>query len=159
MSTEELLPQSTVTLVDPTGVEIPAEVFVELDYDGSIYALVTPAQPVVNVIIEREEEELEYLESENFASVEKAINEALDKTFGVKIVSSGDSLNLVGELGEDAYAGEVLELEGDDGEMSEFIVLVEVDLGDVIYIVCYPVAPVIYPVELVEEGFARYLED
>ena len=159
--TEELLPLEQVTLVDPSGAEILSEIFVEFEYAQKSYALITPAYPVVYLLVDRgEDEELEYLPAEQFPEVETVINEALKMTLKAEISHRGEDLIFVGELEEADYQrGEILELEGDDGEPVELLSLLEVDDGETSYLICLPEDPVIYPVELLEEKLARRLEE
>ncbi len=155
---EELAPRKVVQLADDeTGDTIPMEIFIELEIEGRLYALVTPEAPIVTVLrMEKsgDEEEIFDLPLEEFAKLQKDINAAL-KPYGVEVQVIGEEYALVGEA-PDALYEDCGELTLDEDE--EYLILAEIDDGEAVYLVCQPPAEVI-PVELDANDVPRLLTD
>ncbi len=166
MAEDELYPEKVVQLTpDASGEQIPMQVYLEVDQDGRVYALLTPQDPLVLVLrathLQNETDEeggtLEELEVEEFGPLAKEINHVL-KEWGVKIEVRSEEYVLVGEANEGLYEDcEILPVVV-EGEEEEYLVLAELDSGDTLYMVCEPASPDLFPVEL-QEDVPRLLTD
>lgn len=155
---EELAPAKVVEVTDDeTGERIPMQVYVELEIDGRLYALLIPEAPVVNILrLEKgEEDEIFDLPPESFAQLKKDINAAL-KDYGVEVKYAHGEYLLVGDPAEALYT-DCGELTLDEDE--EYWVLAEIDDGEAVYLVCQPLSLDITPVELGEGDAPRLLSD
>lgn len=143
-----------------TDSTLETEVFIEIELDDKVYALLTPTKPVITVMRategdDDEDGELEELELEEFAALREHFVKAL-APFGVTIVEEGGELLLEGETDEEFYEDcEVLDVETDNGD-DELLVLVRVETGAEVFLVATPSVPAMYPVELVGDD-ARLL--
>ncbi len=158
---QELEPVRILTLEDESGAKLPVEVVVEIEQDGEVYVLLTPAEPLVMVLREDKNDEdaaLEALDSDEFQAVKKHIHDALIQ-HNVSINVKGEEFVLVGEPEESFYAEcDVMEIEEADGA-AEYLVLVEVDDGSARYLVVMPIEPALYPGLLTSDSEARLLSD
>ncbi len=158
MMSEELAPPKVVHLADEeTGDTIGMQIFVEMEIDGRIYALVTPEAPVVTVLrLERdgEDEEIYDLPPEEFGALQSDINAAL-KPYSVCVDVVGDEYMLVGEAPDSLYE-DCGELTLDEDE--DYLILAEIDNGEAVYLVCQP-PPEVIPVELGDNDVPRLLTD
>ncbi len=156
---EELAPAKLVQVADDeTGEMIPMQVYIELEIDGDLYALLIPEAPVVTILrLEKDgdDEEIFDLPPEAFEEIKKDINAAL-KDYGVMVRYAHGEYLLVGDPVEALYTdcGE-LTLDEDD----DYWVLVEIDNGEAVFLVCQSLALDITPVQLVEGEPPRLLTD
>jgi hypothetical protein len=156
-------PLKVVKLKQDHGSEtLDVEIVAEVEMDGKLYGLVTPAQPIVYILEEEgddDDSELQQIAPEDFAPIQKQIQEALSQ-WNVHVEVRADEFVLVGDPPEEFYSeSELFEAEDDEGESVEYMILVEVDDGSKRYLVTMPIDPVLYPVELLPDDTAIVLED
>lgn len=157
MVDDELGPIRLVRLLSDSGDSMSMQVAAEFEYEGRMYGVLTPAEPLVKILKDAEEE-LEEIELEHFAALKKHINKAL-KDFGLSVVIRADEFVLEGEEPDDLYEDcDVLEAEGDDGP-EELFVIAEVDTGEANYLVVTSSELRLYPVYLNDDETARSLTD
>ena len=157
MSDNDLLPRRVVPLIDPdTGKEIPMEVFLEVDVDMRVYALLTPAEWEVEVV-RASDESIEAVEPSELPGLKKHIAEGLAQ-WGITVHLQDDQLFLKGDPPE-AFFDECdsIDVNTEDGE-EEYAILLQLDTGDEEFLVIMPNQPELFPVELVD-GKGRALED
>jgi hypothetical protein len=158
---QELEPLRIVELIDESGTTMPVEVVVEVEINENLYALFTPANPLIYILCEDLKDEdapLEQLEPTDFEGISKNIQTALFD-YGLKVEIQADEFVLIGEPNESFYEqSELMEVEGDDG-VQEYYVLVEVDDATARYSVVMPTEPVIYPGEILSDERARLLTE
>ena len=159
-----LAPRRVLELLDSNNESLPVEVVLELEVEGNLYALFTPAQPLVNILCEDmvdEEAPLEELEPEAFkGDVKHHIQSAL-RELEVSVEVRADEFILMGELKEEVYEqSEVIELEGDaEGENKEYLVIMEVEDAMKRYLISLAMEPEIYAGEILADNQARLLND
>ena len=159
---DELEPRVVVDLIDESGEALPVEVVLEVEVEGNLYALFTPAQPMVEILCEDmvdEEAALEELEPASFTGDLKHHIQSALRALGVSLEVRANELILNGELADEVYEqSELIELEG-DSEPLEYLIIQIVEDGMKRYMIALPTEPEIYPGELTEDGKARVLTD
>jgi len=156
-------PKRIVPLVDAkTQEELAMEVFIELELEDRSFALLTPAEAVVNILRvvpgETEDDEtLEEMEPTEFQSLRGLFERQL-KEWNCQIEVRADEFLLHGDPPEEFYEDcEIFGVETEDGE-EEYMILLEIDTGQELYIVAAPAEPPIYPVEIRDDK-ARSLNE
>lgn len=156
----EPLPRRVVNLVDESGEKIPMEVYLEVDVEDRNYALLIPVDLPVEVyrtIDEDGVDALDPVEHEELAGLRKHIADAL-KQWKIKVDLRSDGLYLVGDPPDDFFEDcETIEVDTDEGP-EDFLVVVQIETGDMTYMVTTPVVPDLQPVEL-DGDRARPLDD
>jgi hypothetical protein len=141
---------------------LEAEIVAEVEMNGKLYGLVTPAAPVVYILEESnaddDDSELQQIAPEEFEPIRKQIQEALSE-WGVQIQIRADEFVLVGDPPEEFYSESELFAVEEDEEEVEYMILTAVDNGNTTYLVTMPTEPVLYPVELKEDDVAIVLAD
>jgi uncharacterized protein YrzB (UPF0473 family) len=159
--TQSLEPARMVQLIDERGDSMLVQVVVEVEINDNLYALLTPANPVIDILKADKSDEdapFEQVEPKEFSSIAKNIQDALAR-YQLKLEIQADEFVLMGEADESFYEdSEVISLESDD-EDKEYIVLIEVDDAVFQYLVVEPMNPVIYPGEILSDEQARLLSD
>ena len=158
----ELDPRVVIDLVDDNGETLPVEVVLEVEVEGNLYALFTPAQPIIEILCEDmvdEEAPLEELEPAEFkGDVKHHIQSAL-RDLGASVELRANAFILHGELADEVYEqSEWIELEGENDAL-EYLVIQSVEDGMKRYMIALPAEPEIYPGEIIKEGQARLLRD
>ena len=159
---EFLEPVRTVTLTGEMSDPLPCEVIFEVEDEGTTYALLTPAEPVVMLLREdatSDDAPLESLDTDSFPSIKKHILAAL-APFDLNIKVKGDEFVLVGEMSEEMYdQSDLMEVEDEDDEGSEYLIIAEVDDAAYRYLVALPMEPPLYAGCIVSDEEARRLSD
>lgn len=158
---DALEPSRIVTLTGGESEPLPCEVIFEVPEDGVIYALLTPAEPVVVILREDASDEdapLESIETSDFPEVEKYIQAALGE-FELQLSVKGDEFILVGEMSETLYEqSDLMEID-DEGEKSEYLIIREVDDATHHYLIALPMEPPLYAGQIISENEAVRLSD
>jgi hypothetical protein len=159
---EGLEPRRVLNLIDDNNETLPVEVVLEIEIEGNLYALFTPAQPLVEILCEDmvdEEAALEELEPSEFkGDLKHHITSAL-RELQVSIEVRANEFVLIGELPDEAYeASEMIELEG-ESDSKEYLVIMEVEDAMKRYLIALPTEPEIYAGEILADEKARHLND
>jgi len=159
----EMLAEAVVVeLVDPkSGEALAASVQLEIEYEGRLYGLLIPVDPIVKVLCydpSDDDSELVEMEPEAFAEVATFINSKLAK-FECSIEVHADECILIGEPPESVYDDpETLEVETDAGDQ-ELVILFELKKKRKIgYLITIPSVPPMWPAELMDGGKAALLD-
>ena len=143
--------------------ELMAEVVVELEVDDHVFALLTPAVPIIHVAAleaqgdDEEEEDLVEVDDETLKRLTPHVEEALS-TWKMKVAPAGEWTVLSRPLPPDLVEAADHIMVDMEGEEEEFLLLTEVDVGDAVYCVLAPATPEYWAVE-VKGNEARLLED
>jgi hypothetical protein len=161
MALPDSQPRPLVPYIDPdTGEEIKMELFLKVDHQARVYALLTPAEWAIDVVREVTDPDgelsLEPVESERLPGLRKDIQSALSQ-YNLKVHLHDDQLFLAGDPPEEFFDVETIEAEDDEDEL-ELAVLLELDTGEESMMVVMPTEPELFPVELVD-GKGRALSD
>ena len=160
---EVLAEAVVVELIDEkSGEALAAEVQLEIEYDGRLFGLLIPVDPIVKVLSydpSDDDSELVEMEPTEFPEVADFINGKLAK-FQCSIEVHADECILLGEPPESVYDDpESLEVETEAGEQ-ELLILFDLKKKRKIgYLIAIPADPPMWPAELLEGGKARLLED
>lgn len=161
-TSEELEPRMVIDLVVDSGETLPVEVVLEVEIEGNLYALFTPAQPMVEILCEDmvdDEAALEELEPEDFTGDLKHHIQSALRDLGVSLEVRANELILIGELADEVYEeAELIELEGEE-ESLEYLVIQTIEDGMKRYMIALPTEPEIYPGKMMEDGKAQVLSD
>ena len=158
---KDLEPRRLVTLrEDEASVEM--EVYLEVEIDDHVYALLVPADLSVDLVKVTEangEESLEPVEMDVIQSLTSDINDAL-KAWQMKFMLKDGEAILRGDPDEAFYADcETVEVDTEDGDSEDFVVLMELATGDCTYLLLTAMTPELIAAELVSESEARSLDD
>jgi len=155
---EELEPEKLVRMVDQeTGETLTMQVAAEFEYEGKVFGVLTPAETLIRIFRETDDELIE-LEPAEFTDLKEHVDAALSE-YGLKVIVRSDEFVLEGEEPEDLYEEcEVIEGESDDGP-EELFVLTEVDTGEQTFLVTTSAEMRLFPVEITGEEEARLLSD
>ncbi|MBU0550805.1 DUF1292 domain-containing protein [Myxococcota bacterium] len=149
-----------------SGEELLMEIAAEMEVEDRVYALLTPAESMVNVLRvvpgeTEEDEELEELEPAEFPPLKKAFDEAL-KAWNCHLEVRADEFLLYGEPPEELFEDcDTFETEDED----EYMILMEVDTGDETYLIAAPIDAPYLPAEIIsadsedEDDYARSLSE
>lgn len=158
----ELLAEAVIVelIDDKTGEALAAEVQLEIEYDGRLFGLLIPVDPIIKVLSydpSDDDSELVEMEPEAFAEVAKFINDKLAK-FKCAVEVHADECILIGEPPETVYDDpETLEVETEAGDQ-ELLILFELKKKRKIgYLITVPTEPPMWPAELLADGKARLL--
>ena len=156
----ELAPRRVVNLIeDDNSTEM--EVYLEVEMEGQVFALLIPLDLPVHVVRELETEEqaaLEPVEAEALPAMRKHIADAL-KPMGISAELHGDEMFLVGDPPDDFFEDcEMIEVRTEEDE-EEYALVLELDTGDEQFLVLTPMVPDLFPAELVSDSEARPLSD
>ncbi len=159
---EEMQDLRIVALVDEmTGESLKMQIFMEIEVDNKMLALLTPHEAVVNILhtkADDDDAELAELEPSDFPKVAKDVQKALAE-WTCKIEVRADEFILLGDPPQEFYDDvETIEVETEDGD-DELLVLMEIDTGDDVYLIVTSSTPPIFPAELLENDTARSLND
>ncbi|MEZ4475688.1 MAG: hypothetical protein R3F60_33795 [bacterium] len=156
--TEDLEPEKLVRLIDKeSGETLTMQVAAEFELDGKVYGVLTPAETLIRIFRETEDELIE-VEPSEYAPLKEHVDAALSD-WGLKVAVRSDEFVLEGEEPDDFYEDcDIVEGESDDGP-EELFVLVEVDTGDQNFLVTTSAEMRLFPVEITGEDEARMLED
>lgn len=157
----EPLPRRVVTFIDDeTDAQIPMEVYLEVDVEDHNYALLIPVDVPVEVyrtVDEDGADALDPVEADELAELRKHVSDAL-KQWKIKVEIRGDVMYLVGDPPDDFFEDcEMIEVDTDEGP-EDYVVIVQIETGEVTYLVTTPVVPDLQPVEL-DGDKARPLTD
>ena len=159
-SSSDLQPARVVQLTDDNGDTLLAEVVIELEMDGIQYGLLTQKHPPVLILKEDlvdENAPYELVSMEEFKQIERELQNALTD-HGLKLKPSGDALTLTGNLtSEFLQESQLIEIEGENQDITEYLILVEVDDASHQFMVVLSCDPEIFPCELLDEDRARLL--
>lgn len=156
---DDIAPRRLIWLDDAeTDSSMEMEVYLEMEVDGLLYALLVPMDLPAFIYREVDEEGgFELVEDDELKSLRKHVSDAL-KDWGVEAHIRDGDLWLVGDPPDDFYDDcEGIEAETEDGP-EEFAVLVQLETGDKTYLVATPVVPELVPARL-DAGRARPLTD
>ena len=159
---EDLEPRRVLNLIDDNNETLPVEVVLEIEIEGNLYALFTPAQPLVEILCEDmvdEEAALEELEPSEFkGDLKHHIASAL-RELNVSVEVRANEFILIGDLPEEVYeGGEMIELEG-ESDSKEYLVIMEVEDAMKRYLISLAMEPEIYAGEILADNQARLLND
>ena len=160
MSTD-LEPRRIVALrEDETSIDM--EVYLEVEIDDHVYALLVPADLSVDLVKVTEsdgEESLEPVDVKVVEALASDINDAL-KAWQMKFLLQDGEAILRGDPDEAFYADcETVEVDTEDGDSEDFVVLLELATGDCTYLLLTAMTPELIAAELVSENEARSLDD
>ena len=160
MSTD-LEPRRIVALrEDDTSIDM--EVYLEVEIDDHVYALLVPADLSVDLVKVTEnngEESLEPVESKVIEGLTSDINDAL-KAWQMKFLLQDGEAILRGDPDEAFYADcETVEVDTEDGDSEDFVVLLELATGESTYLLLTAMTPELIAAELVSDNEARSLDD
>jgi hypothetical protein len=159
-SSSELQPARVVHFTDGNGETLLAEVVIELEMDGIQYGLLTQKHPPILILREDlvdEDAPYELVSMDEFAKIERDVQKALSD-HGLKLKPSGDMLTLTGNITSDfLQESQLIEIEGENQEITEYLILVEVDDASHQFMVVLSCDPEIFPCELLENDQARLL--
>ncbi|MCA9542091.1 MAG: hypothetical protein KC620_24510 [Myxococcales bacterium] len=147
-------------LDESSGETLIAEVCAEIEYEGALYALLIPAEPLVTLLRfdpSDDESELEEMEPSDFGPIEETINKQLGK-HDCRIEVRADEFILTGDPPESFYDDpETIEVETENGD-KELLILQEIKVSKKLgYMVAVAADPPMYPAELLDGGKARLL--
>ncbi len=160
---EVLAEAVVVELVDEkSGEALAAAVQLEIEYDGRLFGLLIPVDPIVKVLSydpSDDDSELVEMEPAEFAEVADFINGKLAK-FKCSIEVHADECILLGEPPESVYEDpESLEVETEAGDQ-ELLILFELKKKRKVgFLITIPAEPPMWPAELLEDGKARLLDE
>ncbi len=156
--TEELEPEKLVRMVDQeTGETLTMQVAAEFEYEGKVFGVLTPAETLIRIFKETDEELIE-LEPAEFTDLKEHVDAALSE-WGLKVIVRADEFVLEGEEPDDFYEDcEVVEGESEEGP-EELFVLTSVETGELTYLVTTSAEMRLFPVEITGEEEARLLSD
>jgi len=156
---EDIAPRRLIWLDDPeTGASMEMEVYLEMEVDGLIYALLVPMDLPAFVYRQADAEGgFELVEGKALTQLRKHVGDAL-KDWSIKAELRDGDLWLVGDPPDAFFEDcEGIEAETEDGP-EEFAVLVQLETGDETYLVATPVVPELVPARL-DAGRSRPLTD
>ena len=158
----QLEPTRVVELIGDDGKPMPVEVLFEVIVNDCLYALMTPAHPVIVILREDpagEDAPLEPIEPAEFNEIAKDVQSHLFN-LDVQVEVQADEFVLVGTPNDEFYNGERIQIEVEDGD-EEYLIIVELDYGGKNYLVALPLDPdpPIYPGEILADEKARILKD
>ena len=138
------------------------EVYLEVEIDDHVYALLVPADLSVDLVKVTEnngEESLEPVESKVIEGLTSDINDAL-KAWQMKFLLQDGEAILRGDPDEAFYADcETVEVDTEDGDSEDFVVLLELATGESTYLLLTAMTPELIAAELVSDNEARSLDD
>ena len=156
-----LEPRRLVNL-EEGGTSLEMEVYMEVELEGRVFALLVPADLSVDLVQVNSVEDGEILQpvdSGTLVSLKSEIREAL-KAWNVEFHFEDGEAFLRGDPDEEFYADcETVEVDTEDGDSEEFIVLLELATGESTYLLLTALTPELIAAELVDEGRARSLSD
>lgn len=156
---DDIAPRRLIWLDDAeTGASMEMEVYLEMEVDGLLYALLVPMDLPAFVYRQADDEgAFELVEGKALGRLRKHVGDAL-KDWGVGAELRDGDLWLVGDPPDDFFEDcEGIEAETEDGP-EEFAVLVQLETGDETYLVATPVVPELVPARL-DAGRSRPLTD
>lgn len=159
MRDDDIAPRRLIWLDDPeTDASMEMEVYLEMEVDGLLYALLVPMDLPAFVYRQIDADGgFELVEGAELKGLRKHIGDAL-KDWGVQARLKDGDLWLVGDPPDDFFEDcEGIEAETEEGP-EEFAVLVQLDTGDHTFLVATPVVPELIPARL-DAGRARPLTD
>lgn len=159
--TTTLEPRRIVSL-EEGGNTVDMEVYLEVELDDRVFALLVPADLEVDLVEMTEsngEETLEPISAETIKSLRPDIRDAL-KAWDVEFHYEDGVPFLRGDPDEAFFADcETVEVDNDEGETEDYVVLLELATGTRTYLLLTAVTPELIPAELVSDDTARSLED
>ena len=159
-SSLDLQPPRVVQLTDENGEALLAEVVIELELDGKQYGLLTQKHPPILILKEDlvdEDAPYELVSMDEFKTIEREIQNALFD-HGLKVSVKGGMLTLTGNLTSDfLQESQLIEIEGENQDITEYLILVEIDDASHQFMVVLSCDPEIFPCELLDNDQARLL--
>ena len=156
-----LEPRRIVSL-EEGGTVVDMEVYLEVELDNRVFALLVPADLDVELVEMKEvdgEDTLEPISAETIDGLRTDIRDAL-KAWDVQFHFEEGAAFLRGDPDEAFFADcETVEVDTEDGESEDFVVLLELSTGDHTYLMLTAMTPELIAAELVNEDTARSLED
>ncbi|MCA9560270.1 MAG: hypothetical protein KC583_17095 [Myxococcales bacterium] len=150
MSDIELEPRRVIPFVDPeSGEEIPMEVFLEVEQDMKVFALLTPVAWSVEVV-RATDDTIEPVEPDELPGLRKHIADGM-APHGLTVHLRAEQIFLEGDPAEDFFDDcDCIDVQTDDGE-EEYAVLLTLETGDETFMVIMPTEPELFPVEIVDD--------